>query len=610
MDARSSKELRAFFIVLSILLFCFVYVRELRKQFICLYAIKYVFSQNNCSFIDKLDKEMFEIKQIKLQYLLMFLVFWVLISCDKRNENEILVKNDSIMADEPLLAKEKLDSLSPYVKSLSVSNQMYYAMLKTDVNNKLYNLFTTDTLMKPAADWYAKHGSTMEKVRAYYLLGAVYRDMNDFPKAIDYLLRADEFMENSSDAEWKWKILSELANCYNLMGGKAESLNYNEQLLELALRNKMNSLPDAYLNVGFSYLINYGQPQKALPYFRKADSIASNSPSYVPNPWIWLYNAKALIALGHLQQGLYFLNKIMYNKTLDDFLYDKQGFREELNLTKVSYLMKEPAQNTDSLYKYINLSLRSSDKDILADTYNLLSSFYRSKGDFRSAYIYSQKLNALQEQIHEERMKSMAIHAHSLHDYYKETYKNELNLTFIIILLAGGCILVIIIFVLYFLYQKKKEKEERLFQRNKKNYAFNMQLKEEINDLKQYAYLVPKTYKERSLSILRTSDVCKKLHSMAKDKEKMSDDDFSKLCIEIDSLFIGFTERLRKIGNNLSEQEFRLCLLVKSEFKNKESANLLCLEASSVSHYYERICLKLTKKKGKFNDLRAFLSDI
>ena len=49
--------------------------------------------------------------------------------------------------------------------------------------NSNYIPFTSDSTMKQVVRFYDRHGNTVEKMLAHYLLGCVYRDLGDAPMA-------------------------------------------------------------------------------------------------------------------------------------------------------------------------------------------------------------------------------------------------------------------------------------------------------------------------------------------------------------------------------------------------------------------------------------------
>ena len=68
--------------------------------------------------------------------------------------------------------------------------QMLALLDEADSLNRAYAQLPSDTLLLEAADFFDRHGSANDRLRAHYLLGCAYRDMGDAPRAIDCYLDA------------------------------------------------------------------------------------------------------------------------------------------------------------------------------------------------------------------------------------------------------------------------------------------------------------------------------------------------------------------------------------------------------------------------------------
>ena len=64
-------------------------------------------------------------------------------------------------------------------------SNMERLLAEADSMNRSYIPFTTDSLMLDVVDYYDRHGTPNERMRAHYLLGCVYRDLGEAPHAID-----------------------------------------------------------------------------------------------------------------------------------------------------------------------------------------------------------------------------------------------------------------------------------------------------------------------------------------------------------------------------------------------------------------------------------------
>ena len=68
--------------------------------------------------------------------------------------------------------------------------QMLALLDEADSLNRAYAQLPSDSLLRDAADFFDRHGSPNEQLRAHYLLGCAYRDMGEAPQAIDCYLDA------------------------------------------------------------------------------------------------------------------------------------------------------------------------------------------------------------------------------------------------------------------------------------------------------------------------------------------------------------------------------------------------------------------------------------
>jgi len=65
--------------------------------------------------------------------------------------------------------------------------------LHAKAQNKAYVPFTSDTMMNATVDYYDRNGTANEQMETHYLLGCVYRDLSDAPKALSAYHDAVEF---------------------------------------------------------------------------------------------------------------------------------------------------------------------------------------------------------------------------------------------------------------------------------------------------------------------------------------------------------------------------------------------------------------------------------
>ena len=102
---------------------------------------------------------------------------------------------DSAYAELQTLFDGKETSLLPLGETregLSRSDRAYALLLLADATNKLYKQMPSDTVFQEVVDYYDRHGNANERMRAYYLMGCIYRDRHEAPMALQWYLDAVE----------------------------------------------------------------------------------------------------------------------------------------------------------------------------------------------------------------------------------------------------------------------------------------------------------------------------------------------------------------------------------------------------------------------------------
>ena len=124
---------------------------------------------------------------VLLRYSVFFTLLYILVGCtENRVQMQRLQVIDSLMEAHPQAAYDSLcrfDSLEMGNASRTVA--MKCRMLMAKAQNKLYLSMPTDSIFQEVVDYYDSWGTDNEKMQAYYLLGCVYRDHKDAPKAIE-----------------------------------------------------------------------------------------------------------------------------------------------------------------------------------------------------------------------------------------------------------------------------------------------------------------------------------------------------------------------------------------------------------------------------------------
>lgn len=107
-------------------------------------------------------------------------------ACGRPALHADLDRADSLASVSPLEAMRLLDSLAPAVERAPRSVTMRWRLLSVKAADKAYITHTSDSMLRPALDYYAARPADTLRPEALYYAGRVFSDMGDYPRALDY----------------------------------------------------------------------------------------------------------------------------------------------------------------------------------------------------------------------------------------------------------------------------------------------------------------------------------------------------------------------------------------------------------------------------------------
>lgn len=157
---------------------------------------------------------------VLLRYSVFFTLLYILVGCtENRVQMHRLQVIDSLMEAHPQAAYDSLcrfDSLEMEDAPRKVA--MKCRMLMAKAQNKLYLSMPTDSIFQEVVDYYDSKGSDNEKMQAYYLMGCVYRDQKEAPRAMMSYKKAVEYADTLSkkcDYCTLSKVYGQMAEIYS-----------------------------------------------------------------------------------------------------------------------------------------------------------------------------------------------------------------------------------------------------------------------------------------------------------------------------------------------------------------------------------------------------------
>lgn len=170
---------------------------------------------------------------------------------------------DEVEQAEPLIATHPdsayalLTRVEQEVQDCSESNRMRFYLLYAEAANKAFMQLPSDSVMRCVADHYDSHGTPNEQMRAHYLLGCTYRDLNNRSKAQEeyfYAIHLADTLSTECNYALLSRVYGQLGELYVFDTAPRMTLEIFRQCGEYALKaNDSLMWADAYRKQAFCY---------------------------------------------------------------------------------------------------------------------------------------------------------------------------------------------------------------------------------------------------------------------------------------------------------------------------------------------------------------------
>ena len=128
--------------------------------------------------------------KLKTYFIAIICMAALLAGCGDRRTDQMLSWIDTLMNNHADSALQMLDSLNAEKSHWTKSQRMRYDLLYLKAENKAFVPLSSDSIAKDLVSYYDIWGNANERMMAHYLLGCVYRDKGDSPRAIESYLDA------------------------------------------------------------------------------------------------------------------------------------------------------------------------------------------------------------------------------------------------------------------------------------------------------------------------------------------------------------------------------------------------------------------------------------
>lgn len=560
---------------------------------------------------------------VLLRYSVFFTLLYILVGCtENRVQMQRLQVIDSLMEAHPQAAYDSLcrfDSLEMGNASRTVV--MKQRLLMAKAQNKLYLQLSADTKFQEVVDYYDSWGTDNEKMQAYYLLGCVYRDQKDAPKAMMSYKKAIECadtLRKECDYKVLFGIYGQMADIYRYQYLHKQSIEcYKKYSYYAAKANNMASYIQGFELIASEYYA-LGDTLKAVEQIKKgyrqykAHGMRQDAAQMLPTLiYVCLQRAQ-------YQQAHYYMD--IYEK--ESGLFDKNNNiltgREHYYKAKGMYFLG--INRIDSAEYYYRKLGRYGFK---YETAQGLLAIYRICLNSDSIKKYSVLCEQEMDKILNGTQANAVVQAASLYDYSRLQQKINKRNKYLAILFVFILSLVFIILVRHYKRIKRKMAEElnkankdyvMIAQKMKKacedlkmlqvdKEAFIQQKQEEVSSLQATLHKYKEKYDLLDLAdknnALLASDVVVRFKEMATQKrngKKAQENDWQELRLIFQQKLPLLFEKMRT--SKLSPQELKVCMLVYLTMDNTEVATLIDTTTKTVNNAKQKVNNKIFGDKS------------
>lgn len=579
----------------------------------------------------------------KLPLVLLAIVsLFVLAGChgDKQYD-DLLQQADSIMNiddDSAKVAIKLLDKVKPQLNDFSKAQRMRYQLLYHKAMNKADISFSSDSIMKNVVAYYEKHGTSNERMLAYYMLGCVYRDIHEAPLALEYYNKATEQADTvSQDCDY-----STLYRIYSQMGVLFEKQYlFNQEFIAYNKATKYAYMAKDTLNALLCYMNSYidlnqndsiiARNLRAANLLRKHGynyyanmAFGSNYPYYIKkNDYI-----KAKEAFEEYKK-INFEGNSNYKDASAYLLYN-QGmyylFANQLDSAHISfqksYIYAQSYSNKCAATKGLAKYYTKTNHSALAAKYALLSSEYNDSSLYELRESQLQQMQAMYDYSRNQKLAKEA------------EYKAKQRLNTIYLIIISSCLILLSAVYIYRKNIRKRNHKLLVAQRLYKASILKLQTtKTELAHLKTLNETkIAALIKEKEAVIenlqkeinqyesihsgrnlveinkqLMDTFVYKKLaYIECHPQEKITDETWDNL----EETLEGMIPSLANIKLKLSKKEYRICLLTRLHFSPSAISCFMQCNLPDISMSRKRMLSKLCEKDGKPKELDEYIQHL
>lgn len=586
--------------------------------------------------------------------------------------DELLARADSLMDVRPDSALTLLNEGIAVMDDSPESLRMRYRLLQAKAQNKAFQPFTSDSLMLAVADYYDRNGTANERMEAHYLLGCVYRDLGEAPRALTAFHEAVECVDtvnvetnNGSLSRIHAQIavlLIDLQLPYEAMAEAktAERLAWQVNDTLMAVDCKM-------LQANAYSLIGNSDKVAAISEYVSRIQLQCGDTVYA---LITLKPAiNAYLELGELEKARASMSQFERLESIRGRNVVSQTVKGYDILKARYYLLNHFSDSAMACYRKAGSSV-SQPKDLL-HVYRGLARYYVENRVADSALKYTEKYVEIDDSIYRTSVRENFAKMHSLYNYERNKRLAELRgwqirnlrtrqfLFLLLTLITGGIVFIYIkrkqmkmdaanrelnsryvdtlleynrtkqettllrqwhedtLQLVGQLRQEHEKYTETIKELSNKVGEYENRIKQNETDLKKQAIAIAafqKDEKEPELWNLQEDlfnlPLLSRLHTCIAKGKQPSDGQLKELETAIEGLLPSFVPKLKELYPGINHANVLFCIFTKLRFINSERAVIFNISSQSVTNRCAFLYQKFTGAKGGAGDFEQFIQQI
>lgn len=568
----------------------------------------------------------------KLLYIIIGVV--LLMACSERQEYfGMLERAKTLMHDEPDSALMIIDSLGQHEAEFGKSFRMRYRMYRLNALNKVDTLFHSTDEAKELAEYFDDHGTPNEQMLAYYLLGRAYYDIHEAPMALSCFQTATERADTTAtDCDYRQlcRVYGQMAKIFYHQNLMSQSLKCDSTSIIFALQgcdtlSAMLSMADQIL----SYQ-RLGENEKALQLCDKTSQLFKKYGYISKSAIVLISSIRYLIESGDLVKAKEFLSRYesesgFFNSYLEiekgrEIYYNIKGhyYLSSGLLDSAEYFFRKELQDGKDLN---NQNAGSKGLAILFQKRYMPDSAAKY-----ALYSYDMNDSIYAQMATKEVEKTRAMYDYSRNQRIAEearekAEKEQQKVRFTIFVLVVIIALSVVVGLrIYEVRKKERMKYEENLSSLAKTHSEVIQLRaheQTLNkllqekeskavklqeDIEAYKAKVG-LQKESSETRMQKSTIYSGLCKLAAKGVELTDDQWQQVYMMVIDTLPNFYKLISEKKYELSENEFKTCILIRLHFNPKTVANMVGLSPSSITKIRINMMEKLFGEGGKSKEL-------